>query len=387
MNHTQSIGNKRSHFAVYTPIYLRFLLPVVVLSLLLSEKTREVTIGVLSDAFFQVGVFVAATLALYHGVRHLSQYHFQSWLRLMQQHQVPAAAFLGALPGCGGAIIVVTQFIRGQSNFGSVVAVLTATMGDAAFVLLATRPVDGLLIMALSVVAGIVSGYVVNALHSDDFMRTDKVLMTSQLKRKPKQKSARILWQWLLVPGITIGLLMALQVDVAQLLGLPDGMIEWLGALFVLTALGLWCFSSAAGGYQELVAEDVKESGASWLNDVAHDTNFVLAWVVVAFLLFELFILFTGFDLGAWLSLIPALTPFLAIMVGLLPGCGPQIIVTTLYIEGQVPLSAQIGNAISNDGDALFPAIALAPKAALLATLYSTVPAILLAYGYFLVFE
>jgi hypothetical protein len=46
-----------------------------------------------------------------------------------------------------------------------------------------------------------------------------------------------------------------------------------------------------------------------------------------------------------------------------------------------------MGNAISNDGDALFPAIALAPKAAIIATLYSAVPAIIVAYGYMYLFE
>ena len=50
-------------------------------------------------------------------------------------------------------------------------------------------------------------------------------------------------------------------------------------------------------------------------------------------------------------------------------------------------LSAELGNAISNDGDALFPAIALAPKAAILATIYSAFPAIIVAYGYFILFE
>ena len=47
-----------------------------------------------------------------------------------------------------------------------------------------------------------------------------------------------------------------------------------------------------------------------------------------------------------------------------------------------IPLSAQIGNALSNDGDALFPAIAIAPKVAIVATLYSAVPAFILAYGW-----
>ena len=48
---------------------------------------------------------------------------------------------------------------------------------------------------------------------------------------------------------------------------------------------------------------------------------------------------------------------------------------------------AELGNAISNDGDALFPAIALAPKSAILATLYSGIPAVIAAYSYMLLFE
>ena len=40
-----------------------------------------------------------------------------------QRWQVPIAAFLGALPGCGGAIVAVTQYTRGALSFGGVVAV------------------------------------------------------------------------------------------------------------------------------------------------------------------------------------------------------------------------------------------------------------------------
>jgi hypothetical protein len=82
-----------------------------------------------------------------------------------------------------------------------------------------------------------------------------------------------------------------------------------------------------------------------------------------------------------------ALTPIIAIVLGLLPGCGPQVLVTTMYLAGLIPLSAQIGNTISNDGDALFPAIAISPRVAIVATLYSTIPALILAYGWFFLFE
>jgi hypothetical protein len=71
------------------------------------------------------------------------------------------------------------------------------------------------------------------------------------------------------------------------------------------------------------------------------------------------------------------------VVIGFVPGCGPQVLVTTLYINGLIPFSALLGNAISNDGDALFPAIAINSRAAVLATVYSAVPAMIMAYGFF----
>ena len=108
-------------------------------------------------------------------------------------------------------------------------------------------------------------------------------------------------------------------------------------------------------------------------------------WVIVAFLLYEYSYAFFGLDLAvmaqaAWLYI-----PLLAVLIGFIPGCGPQILVTTLYLQGIVPFAGLIGNAIANDGDALFPAIALTPKMAIIATLYSGIPALIISY-YFLFF-
>ena len=60
---------------------------------------------------------------------------------------------------------------------------------------------------------------------------------------------------------------------------------------------------------------------------------------------------------------------------------------TLEVLAGAIPLSAQFANAIANDGDALFPAIALAPRAALLAALYSAIPALIVAYAWLFLFE
>ena len=123
------------------------------------------------------------------------------------------------------------------------------------------------------------------------------------------------------------------------------------------------------------------------LRNTIADTNFVTAWVVFAFLIFEIWIFSFNVDLESLFKGFALYLPLITIIIGLLPGCGPQVIVTSMYIGGIIPLSAQIGNAISNDGDALFPAIALAPKTAIVATLYSSIPALIVAYGWYFIFE
>lgn len=148
-------------------------------------------------------------------------------------------------------------------------------------------------------------------------------------------------------------------------------------ALFVVF---MWALSSKGESYKEVTSEDDVCSPPSKITKVLQDTHFVTAWVVASFILFELLVSVFGLDLKTWFLNYAYLAPLIAVLIGL-PGCGPQIIVTTLYIQGVIPFSALAANAISNDGDALFPAIAMAPKAAIIATLYTAVPALLVGYG------
>ena len=68
-----------------------------------------------------------------------------------------------------GAIIVVTRYVSGNLSFGAVLATLTATMGDAAFLLLATEPQTGVLIMVLGFSVRTISGWLADAMYGRDF--------------------------------------------------------------------------------------------------------------------------------------------------------------------------------------------------------------------------
>ena len=116
---------------------------------------------------------------------------------------------------------------------------------------------------------------------------------------------------------------------------------------------------------------------------VVDTTCFVTVWVIISFVLFEMINSLSNGQIFDSLILFGPFIPLMAILVGFIPGCGPQIMITSMYVSGQLPMSAQIGNSISNDGDALFPAIAISPKAAILATLYSAIPALVIAYFWY----
>ena len=381
----------------FRPAYKRLILPVMLLALLTSETTRELAVNTLSDAFWAVSAYVAFTLAIYHYVSlYVSKENkLVNLFHRSRHHQVIFAALLGALPGCGGAIIVTSQFVSGRVGFGAIVAVLTSTMGDAAFLLLASKPEIGFMVVALGVVVGCVSGWVVNLLHNDDFLRPDR--NTTSNSNCSTSESSNIeqtainlqgaFWKWCLIPAIVVALLGSFQVDVNALLSLPTLSIEWFGAGLMVISMLLWSLTKEIKDYESTVAEDDKSRSSHPLQKAAQDTNFITAWVVVAFLAFELVSTFADVNFAILFSHWGIWMPLAGLAIGLLPGCGPQILVTSLYLSGAAPLSAQISNAISNDGDALFPMIALAPKAAFIATLYSAIPAFVVGYSFYFLFE
>ena len=112
-------------------------LGIVILAMAFQTNNfGEMVRNTLVDAYLQVSVFVGFTLFIFIGMDALTRFNISNILDKTKKFHVVMASLLGALPGCGGAIVVVTQYIQGRISFGSLVAVLTATMGDAAFLLL-----------------------------------------------------------------------------------------------------------------------------------------------------------------------------------------------------------------------------------------------------------
>ena len=349
-----------------------------------SGEFGEIIRSSMTDAYLQVSVFVGFTLFIFIGLDSLTKFDITSFLVKTKKFHVPLSSFLGSLPGCGGAIIVVTQYIQGRIGFGSLVAVLTATMGDAAFLILAIEPSTGLLIFSLCAVVGSITGYVVDIIHGNKFLiqKFDDD-GNEEVLEKTFVSKFNIFWLLIFMPGFILGILVAFQVNINNLIFLPNNfeLTAIIGSSGAILSIFMWSLNPLSDFQCSI------DKSRGFLSRVVDTTNFVSTWVICGFLIFEIFMFFTSIDLKVFFDIWLPFVPLIAIFFGFLPGCGPQVVVATFYLNGFIPLSAELGNAISNDGDALFPAIALAPKAAVVATIYSAVPAIIVAYSYMYIFE
>jgi len=373
-------------------------------------KWLELIYSAAADSFIQVGTFVAISLLLFGYINYRTQGNLIRQFTNHKKLQVLIGAFLGLTPGCGGAIIVMPLYLRGQVTFGTVVATLIATMGDAAFVLIVSMPKEYIIVSLLSFIPAIITGYFL------DFFKIGHNIITPQTEQTLEQKSAifrpeqtdfcedsdkticqdkstkiqktayhfrhssgYVIFWFLSILALPLGILNLMQVDFDTAFTIKNlSIIGFCGTMFSI----LYNLIS-----KHLIADDTlpevrskQQSLKETLVHSAEETAFVIMWVFIALLVYSITVELLGGEeiIERFVKQTGYLVILAALFVGLIPGCGPQILLAALYTQGMVPLSALVTNAICNDGDALFPIIAMDKKSALRVTFYSTIPAIII---------
>ncbi len=358
--------------------YLRIskiILFICMLLLLINPNSRDILISSASSAYISVSSFVAITLWFFVFLEKRN-FNIQKIISKHKRLEIPIASLLGVIPGCGGAIMVMSMFTKNIVSFGAVLAALISTMGDAAFLLIATKPQAALIILPLTFFTGIISGYIAKPFTSNFLNSTKtKIINFSELPENKTSEKFYRLWYVILIPGFLLGVANAFNLDVHLHLFNFDLILigSFIASFYCLL---LWVLNPLT----DIQMASIHENS---YRKVVDTTCFVTVWVILSFVLFEMINSMSNGQIFNSLILFGPLIPLMAILIGFIPGCGPQIMITSMYVGGQLPMSAQIGNSISNDGDALFPAIAIAPKAAILATLYSAIPALVIAYFWY----
>ena len=387
-----------------------------------AVQALEILVTSMRDAFLAVTVFVAAMVLLFSWLQYITAGRFVSWIRENTRFQPVIGAMMGLTPGCGGAIIVMPMYARGYVTYGTVIATLIATLGDAAFVLIGAVFQDSsfltpvIVVHATSFIVGVFWGYLVDKLEvtptapvgrygpkfgtdeplSEEVpkaMEGDDSLIEDLPRELPEGWGYRVLHQgyrvWWAITAVGLCLAILLLIWYAQdpkysteLVWDPttrDGIVTWVG--LIGTSLSIILYISS----KNFFADDTEATIGDKLNSLdetlvhaASETAFVTFWVLIAYLVFEFGMILFGIsesDMSGHGS--GAAAVFVAATIGLIPGCGPQIIAITAYVEGLISFPALVANAISQDGDALFPLLVRHKVASIWATIHTTLPAVI----------
>ena len=288
--------------------------------------------------------------------------------------QIVVSALLGWIPGCMGGFASVSLFSHGMISFGALVAMLIATSGDEAFVMLTLFPGKALWISGLILVIGIVVGVLIDyvgpklglkpyALKSCDEMQLHQEDVHEKHSHhehaaEEQKKTHHFTWKRGVL-FIGIGLYIA-----ALALGLLEHEHEgaephddhgfnllsedWMNLLFA--AVSLVMLAVAALGSDHFVEEHL------WHHVIARHLPKIFAWTFGVLVL--LGFLTEVFDINDWVSANIPLMIVLATLIGIIPESGPHLIFVTLFAAGVIPAPVLIASCISQDGHASLPLLA-----------------------------
>lgn len=387
------------------------------------------------EGFVQVSGFVGATILLFSLLQYRFDGRLTEWLMENEHAQPLVGALLGLTPGCGGAIIAMPLYIRGTVSFGTVVAALAATAGDSAFIILALAPEAAIYAYGLAFVAAVLFGYAIDLWglgvgrvdsavarlgrpmtdggfatgtldggspslprsgcpdrhESRDSHEYDggsdlpRYLPDSRLLERASH-AIHVLWWVVLVGALVAGILYLVQgaqEPVWEVAATYDGLFTVAG--LVGTTLSFYLYFVGRHYIGETDTGRVVDSFPTLYNTFKHaafETSMVTVWVIGGYLAYEYALLVFGFEIQALAASAGVLAPIAGALLGLIPGCAAHIVFAQLYaVQEAIPFSALVANAIGQDGDALFPLMAIDLKAAIVATIYTTIPALIVGVG------
>ena len=301
--------------------------------------------------------------------------------------QVLLGGFLGVIPGCMGGFAVVSLYSHGMISFGALIAMLIASSGDEAFLMLAMFPGKAMLLFVALLVIGIATGMVVDMLSANKAPRTycDEHFEVhggdnhgigaswNNFKKASWQRIVLMIGIGAFIAALALGMLEhEHEPSAAGHFNVFDE--YWINLLFaVCSLLALW---AAAFGSDHFVHDHL------WSHVVKKHLLRIFLWSFGALLLIEAGMRY--FDLESIVKGNIPILILLAVLIGLIPESGPHLIFVTMFAGGLIPFSVLLASSISQDGHASLPLLAETKAGFLKAKIINAAVAAALGYALFL---
>ena len=350
---------------------------------------------------------------------------FFKGLRKTKVGQVIFGAVLGSIPGCMGGFATVSLYTHRMFSFGALVAMMIASSGDEAFVMLAMIPREALVLFAilfvLAIAVGIVTDKIYDRIHAKHCGKeeheecgaetdcTDGYVIHEHEHEDDKGHGKRHLGWKRIVMFIGLAVFIAALAtgrlghdhgahggDFSTSLEMTEGghdhghchhdhghahcheaedsegftidllSEDWMNVLFAaLSVIVLFVLIFGSDHFVE---------GHLWNHIVKKHLPTIFAWTFGVLLV--LGIALQHIDIESWISDNTVFMILLATVIGIIPESGPHLIFVTLFAAGVVPFPVLLASSISQDGHASIPLLAESKKSFAWAKLINCVVAV-----------
>ena len=335
-----------------------------------------------------------------------------SRLKDSKPRQIILAAILGSIPGCIGGFAAVSLYSHRLISFGALVAMMIASSGDEAFVMLAMIPKTALILFLILFVLAIVVGLLVDKvfkkefsnlgcrdeyhIHDHDEKKNSSILKLSSYKTLKHPGKKRIV----IVTGIAIFIAAIFsgilehdhehdgahnhehdgthdhEHDLSRTHDIADDCVclshgealfhgdealtfnfnflseRWLNIVFAILSIITLLFIATAD--KHFIEEHI------WGHVIKKHLLPIFLWTFGALLIIQTGMQFLHFD--QWIRSNTLFMILFAALIGLIPESGPHMIFVTLFAGGYVPFSVLLASSISQDGHAGLPLLAESKK-------------------------
>ena len=359
----------------------------------------DLFLDVLRNSILITGLVIIMMLM----IEYVNIHSHGKWFTKLGQNrfgQVVLGAGLGIVPGCMGGFAAVSMYSHKLLSFGALVAMMIASSGDEAFVMLAMIPKEALLLMVILFVVAILAGLLVDRLsfrlpfidaqqhdikgkhdgcdegyqiHEEESESVEKPSFRN-LKHASAERIALLLGVVLFIVALAFGMLEheheheeAVETVHTQLNIFDE---YWMNLIFAIVSLFVVWFIATAG--EHIIKEHL------WEHIIRKHFLSIFLWTFGA-----LFVIQVGLHYFDLENLISSNIPWmilLAVLVGIIPESGPHLLFVTLFATGTVPFSVLLASSISQDGHASLPLLAESKRSFLKAKIVNVLVAAFFGY-------
>lgn len=349
----------------------------------------DLFLDVLRNSFLITGLVIIMMLMI-ELINIHSEGRFFTKLRRHRFGQVVLGAGLGIIPGCMGGFAVVSMYSHKLLSFGALIAMMIASSGDEAFVMLAMIPKQTLILFVLLFVVAVLAGWLVDMLskkrgadaacckegfqlHEEEHHAVTEKPSWKNMRHASAERIALLLGVVIFIIALAFGLLEHDHGrEAAEVVGHINVFNDyWLNLFFALVSLVVVWFIATVN--EHIVKEHL------WEHVIRKHFLSIFLWTFGALLLIELGLHYLNME--TWInSNIPWMI-LLAVLVGVIPESGPHMLFVTLFATGMVPFSVLLASSISQDGHASLPLLAESKRGFVKAKLVNMIVAIIFGFA------